>query len=180
MPYFGMGADDLVALRIVLQLAENPGVTATIVHYESEESIETYAEDVTPTKPSESKKMEILRVLSLGTKTESTTGGPSALFTTLRKAMSADMARRVVFDTVRHSKDPVQDALAQAQQEVGQNSKNGGDIIVVGRNVKHFKQSGSTSSITSDCLGTAADTFAGSGIKASLLVVQAKDSGLAS
>ncbi|KAH0104646.1 hypothetical protein KCU66_g14220, partial [Aureobasidium melanogenum] len=33
MPYFG-GADGRVALRLVLQLAENPDVTATIVHFD--------------------------------------------------------------------------------------------------------------------------------------------------
>ncbi|CAK1354212.1 unnamed protein product [Cercospora beticola] len=186
MPYFGVGTDDRVALRLVLQLAENTGVTATIVHYESEDNIESASTEETsmPTKQhSESKRPEIFKALSLMSKGSNTigsgngnnNGSHSAFFTTLQKSISADVARRVVFDTVRHSKDPIQDALAKAQEEVAQNPKNGGDIIVVGRHINQFKNGLNSS----DCLGTPADTFASSGIRASLLVVQAKTPGSA-
>ncbi|KAM3415880.1 hypothetical protein BST61_g9382 [Cercospora zeina] len=176
MPYFGVGADDCVALRLVLQLAENTGVTATIVHYESEDSIESAStEETVPTKHAESKRPEIFKALSLMSKGSNGGGGHAAFFSTLQKSISADVARRVVFDTVRHSKDPIQDALAKAQEELAQNPKNGGDIIVVGRHINQFKNGLNSS----DCLGTPADTFASSGIRASLLVVQAKTPGSA-
>ncbi|KAI5371074.1 putative cation/H+ exchanger, sodium/solute symporter superfamily [Septoria linicola] len=176
MPYFGLGADDTVALRLVLQLAENPSVTATIVHYESEDGIEQAPSDeVINAKQTESKRPEILKALSLGSKTSHNSGGHSVFFATLQKSVTADVASRVVFDTVRRSKNPIQDALAKAQEEIAQNPKNGGDIIVVGRHVDHFKDSSSGNA--SDCLGIAADTLASSGIRASLLVVQAKSPG---
>ena len=175
MPYFGASSDDAVALRLVLQLAENPGVTATIIHYASEDTIteSSSTEEVIPSKQAESKRPEILKALSLGSgRVSHNNSSDDALFTTLQKSISADMATRVIFDTVRNSKNPIQDALSKAQEEVAQNPKNGGDIIVVGRHIDHFRQNNSGSS--SECLGTAADTLAGSGIRASLLVVQAR------
>ena len=99
--------------------------------------------------------------------------GYGAFFATIQKSVPAEVSNRIVFETVRNSKDPISDALSKAQQELAQNPKNGGDIVVLGRHVEHFRKG---SPIIQECLGAAADAIAQSGIKASLLVVQARGS----
>lgn len=166
MPFFGLGADDRVALRLVVQLAENPGVTATIVHYDSPDTIAS-VESASKGVKSEEKRPELVSATS--TTSRSTQGEFAVFFAAMQRSIPADMAGRIVFDSVT-STTPLQDALTRAQAEVAQNPKNGGDIIVTGRHIGQFKQ-GATSS---DCLGAATDMFASSGIRASLLVVQAR------
>lgn len=174
MPFFGLGADDKVALRLVLQLAENPSVTATIVHYERQDPIEpvpAHETMSTTTKETESKRPGLLKAISLASGS-SQPGELSTFFTTLQKSLSPDVASRVLFETVRNNFDPVRNALSKAQEELNQNPKNGGDVLVVGRHINHFRSAGT------ETLGGAADAFASSGIRASLLVVQSGSSGL--
>lgn len=57
-------------------------------------------------------------------------------------------------------------AIERAAPEIGQNPKNGGDIIILGR--------GSVGDSSTGCLGIAAERVLGSGLRASLLVVLAK------
>lgn len=170
MPYFGLGLDDRVALRLVLQLAENPEVTATIVHYESDDAIghapprEVITDKEVDT--ADGKKPEIQTADSTG----SSGSEHASFFSAMQKSLPDELASRVLFDSV-HTSNPLEDALGRAQLEVAQNPKNGGDIVVVGRHIAHFNKAW-------DCLGAAADTFAASGINASLLVVQARGTGL--
>lgn len=169
MPFFGLGADDRVALRLVIQLAENPGVTATIVHFDSLDTI-TLAAPVDTTSTSQEpgeKRPELVSALS--TTSRSTQSAFGAFFAAMQRSIPADMAGRVIFES-HSSTTPLQDALTRAQAEVAQNPRNGGDIIVVGRHIGQFRPSGPSP----DCLGAATDTFASSGIRASLLVVQAR------
>lgn len=174
MPFFGLGADDRVALRFVLQLAENPAVTATIVHYEDADAITSAnsTSEKVATTDAEAKAPSSQIAVSMDSSTGP--GDFATFFATMKRSLPAEMENRVVFDTIRTS-NALQDALSKAEGEVGQNPKNGGDIVVVGRHVNHFKQQQRSSP---DCLGAAADTFAASGMRASLLVVQARGSGL--
>lgn len=173
MPFFAIGADDHVALRLVIQLAENPGVTATVVHFDSPDTIESANQVETTTSFSKSgeKRPELLTAVS--TTSCSTQSGSAAFFAAMQKSIPVEMAGRVVFET-SSSINPFRDALTRAQSEVSQNPRNGGDIIVVGRHIAHLRPSGSST----DCLGAATDMFASSGIRASLLVVQARGKGL--
>ncbi|KJY00431.1 k(+) h(+) antiporter 1 like protein [Zymoseptoria brevis] len=174
MPFFGAGADDHVALRLVLQLAENPGVTATIVYYEAEDSITAMATE--PQGETSEKRPAFLTAVS----TTSRRSESASFFATLQRSLPASLSSRVVFESAS-STSQLQDALSRAQAEVAQNPRNGGDIIVVSRHVGQFKSStagGSANAATTDCLGAAAEMMASSGIRASLLVVQAKGSGV--
>lgn len=162
MPYFG-GADGHVALRLLLQLAENPEITATVVYYPNGTGESAVHETVivkTPTSPT-----NLQRVFSHE--------DDAAFFATMPRSVSSEIESRVLFETASATSSPAQDALVRAQSEIGQNPKNGGDIIIVGRNI----ELGRTES-GSDYLGLAANAVLGSNIKASLLIVQAKGSGV--
>lgn len=167
MPYFGVGADDRVALRLVLQLAQNPEVTATVVYYESDTAIQPIVQrETVQTKGSQ---MESFRPHSHNSGDQSSHGG--AFYAAIRRSLPAELARRVVFETAS-SQNVVKDALARAQLEVAQDPRNGGDIIVVGRHIAEFKEQREGS--RPECLGFAAEHIAASGIRASLIVVQAQ------
>ena len=134
-PFFG-GSDDRAALRLVLQLAENTEVTATLVHYEVPDELFDEAElSLIKTQT------PILGMSGGGknaTATVSTARNPrehdAAFFAALRASLPADLALRVVFESVA-STAPVEDVLKRAATEVGQTPKNAGDLVVLGRNV---------------------------------------------
>lgn len=161
-PFLG-GSDGRAALRLVLQLAENPEVTATIMHFTSsvpsssggEGSVQHVAvtagskEAVTPQHSPES---------------------DAAFFATMRNSLPSDLADRVIFDSTSVS-SLLDASVERAKTEVSQNPKNGGDIIVLGRgNVSETSSSGSGPA----CLGVAAEKVLGAGLRASLLVILAK------
>ena len=160
MPYFG-GADGRVALRLLLQLAENPEITATIVYFPNTESDSAIGETVVPQA---APTTNLQRTFS--------NEDDAALFVTMQRSLNSAIESRVLFDTAPATSSPHRDALARAQTEIGQNPKNGGDIIIVGRNTE-FGQA----DVNSSCLGWAAETMLESNMRASLLVVQAKGSG---
>lgn len=117
-PFLG-GKDDRAALRLVLQLAENKQVTASVVHFEGISS----SSDATPT----SSKAHDVATTSVDQ--------DAAFFASLRASIPADMASRVVFESVVASSTPVADVLERARLEVGQAPKNAGDLVVLGRNI---------------------------------------------
>jgi len=170
MPFFG-GADGRVALRLVLQLAENPEVTATIIHYSGRgNDLENRdASNVTE------QRIAVVASANLEPQTHSMLSreDDATFFASMQRSLSADLQSRVMFDSLTTSA-PIDDALSRAQEEVAQKPKNGGDMVIVGRHLDLFKRIGSESS----CLGVAAHKIIDSGIKASLLVVQARGSGL--
>lgn len=151
MPYFG-GADGRVALRLVLQLAENPEITATVIHYPS-----SGVEHQTVIAGKENENQ-----LSLQRSIES----DATFFATIQRSLSAHLEGRVVLDTTA-STSPSKDAIEKAQTEIGQNPKNGGDIIIVARSVVRDAAGGS-------CLGSFADAVLDANLRASLLVVQSR------
>jgi hypothetical protein len=125
-PFFG-GSDDRSALRLVLQLAENPKVTATLVHFEVPESMLA--------RPSSSSESAVPVKGAEGTVITTTTHDSDAtFFASLRASLPAELASRVIFETVP-STSPFSDVIARAGIEVGQAPKNAGDLVVLGRNL---------------------------------------------
>jgi hypothetical protein len=103
------------------------------------------------------------------TKTATTTREQDAtFFASLRASLPAHLSTRVVFETVP-STSPITDVIARVSIEVGQNPKNGGDLIVLGRNIggKGDLQG------AAGTLGELAERIWGAKVGASLLVVKA-------
>ncbi|KAH4072543.1 hypothetical protein HBH50_060910 [Parastagonospora nodorum] len=166
-PFFG-GKDDRAALRLVLQLAENPQVTASIVHFEGAEPTSTSVS--TPT--STGKAGEIVTI-------EPSLEQDSAFFASLRSSIPAEMSNRVVFETVSCS-SPVADVIERARLEVGQAPKNAGDLVVLGRNIARNGVLGRTdadeirsSTDAASTLGVLAEKVWEGKLGASVLVVKA-------
>lgn len=117
-PFLG-GKDDRAALRLVLQLCENKQVTASIVHFEGvggvTEAVGSKAHDTDAAATSAEQD--------------------AAFFASLRASIPADMASRVLFESVSASFAPVTDVLERAKIEVGQTPKNAGDLVVLGRSI---------------------------------------------
>lgn len=157
MPFFG-GADGQAAVHLALQLAENPEITVTIVHYQIR--VEDSASDDAIIAKSIAK--EKIRIRTSGDRSDG-----EDFFVTTQHNLPAALRSRVTFRTII-SYDPVQDAVADAQTEVGQNPGNGGDLIMVGRNAELAE------SQVSSCLGLVADVMLERDVKASIVVVQAR------
>lgn len=153
LPYFG-GADGRAALRLALQLAENPQVTATIVHYPSsgaeEQTVRAGKEDGPQVRIVES---------------------DADFFAVIQRSLSPELESRVVLESAAAAAAPVEVAVAKAQVEVGQNPRNGGDLIIVARSFGRREVEGS-------CLGPVADTILGANLRASVLVVQGRRGGV--
>jgi hypothetical protein len=182
-PFFG-GPDDRAALRLVLQLAANPHVTATIVHFETAEDVlptttTTGGQDApqTTTTTSTADKQETTVVTSLTAR-----DSDAAFFASLSASLPADLAPRVVFETVPCAA-PVADVVARAATEVGQTPRNAGDLIVLGRNIARNGVLGGASAQGADeirasveaasSLGVLAERVWAAKVGASVLVVQA-------
>lgn len=161
LPFLG-GPDSRAALRLVLQLAENPEITATIVHLTSNEPISSSGGGSSGTG-----SVEQVTVTARGKTAASpqSSESDSAFFATMRNSLPTELADRVFFDSA--SVVSVLDAaLERAKTEVAQNPKNGGDIIILGR--------GSVGEGSTGCLGVAAEKVLGAGLRASLLVMLAR------
>ena len=113
MPYFG-GADGRVALRLLLQLAENPQVTATVVHYPSLDDDHTPVEVVTPKSPNNDQASR--------QRTHSAEDD-AAFFLTMQRSLNTDLESRFVFDTATASSTPVQSVLARGADRDGSESQ---------------------------------------------------------
>ncbi|THV69928.1 hypothetical protein D6D19_06579 [Aureobasidium pullulans] len=170
MPYFG-GADGRMALRLVLQLAENPEVTATVVFFDrlegsgSPESKEAESHgsprEITREGSSSSREGKAGAVARVEDSDES-------FFAMIQKSLPVELSSRVIMESVS-SHLPLEEAIARAQIEVAQNPKNAGDLIVVGR--KDL-----SNELGKACLGLVAQRFVDSGLRASVLVMQARPS----
>ncbi|KAK0366579.1 hypothetical protein LTR91_003303 [Friedmanniomyces endolithicus] len=161
LPFFG-GADGRLAVRLALQLAEHPEVTATIVHYRNRnDSIGSDAGSVVAE-----------HIIVTPKKAETQPGqddGDAAFFASMQRTLPAELASRVVFDSSATAA-PLSHAIASAQEELGQDPKNGGDLILLGRHMALA----SNAAAGKGCLGEATDMVLESGIRASVLVVQAR------
>ncbi|KAH8763038.1 Sodium/hydrogen exchanger family-domain-containing protein [Hyaloscypha sp. PMI_1271] len=157
MPFFG-GTDGQAAVHLALQLAENPEVTLTIVHYQIRVE-DSASEDAIIAKGIAKEK---IRIRTSGDRSDG-----EDFFVTMQHNLSKALRSRVTFRT-SISYDPVQDAIADAQTEVGQNPGNGGDLIMLGRSAELAE------SQASSCLGLVADVMLERDVKASIVVVQAR------
>ena len=171
-PFFG-GDDDRAALRLVLQLAENPEVTATLVHFEVPDAFLVSAEQ-SSSSSSPAKGGE-----AIVTTTPYSREQDSTFFASLRASLPVDLSNRVVFETVP-STSPFKDVIARAGIEVGQSPKNAGDLIVLGRNIGRNGLQGleitdeiRSSSSAASTLGVLAEKVWDDKLGASVLVVKA-------
>ncbi|PVH86076.1 hypothetical protein DL98DRAFT_545837 [Cadophora sp. DSE1049] len=177
-PFFG-GADDRVALRFVLQLAQNSNVTVTVVHFNtpiqsgSEKTPEVTNESAQSAIPSNSSRLTIAERVDTETM-YATAAQDVALLHTLRDSLSASLTSRVVFVDVATT-TPISDCLNHARQEIGQSPKNAGDLIVVGRGkhsriMENFHVNNYEMRKT---LGHIAEAIISGGVRASVLVIKA-------
>ena len=163
-PFIG-GDDDHVALRFVLKLAQNPNVTATILHLRNTgEGTEVIGMAVTK-----------------GDATVDTSSKNSSydhdrtFFASMADSLAGELQSRVVFDAT-DSTEPVQDALDHARAEVGLSPKNAGDLIIVGRRHRRVLSGPHAAMQEGDIrlsLGVLAETMILGNVKASVLTIQA-------
>lgn len=187
-PFFG-GVDDRVALRFVLQLAQNSNITVTIIHF------------VTPlvSHSRDKNAPEILADISRTTSGGSHPGiservdtgtlyasaaQDTTLLHTLRDSLPSALESRVVFVDVPTT-TPLADCLSHARQEVAQSPRNAGDLIVLGRGQHPTISTAEAdfSSIPSGAetrktLGLIAESIISGGVRGSVLVIQAGGRGL--
>ena len=118
LPFFG-GDDDRFALRLVLQLAQNENVTASIIHI--------------PGQQSDTSRPGVSTSISPGTPSSQS---DVIFFETLRDSIPMDLKDRVVFQQAgvpETISDPVQLAVAAVQQDLDLTANKRGSIVVVGR-----------------------------------------------
>ncbi|KAK3945544.1 putative K(+)/H(+) antiporter protein [Diplogelasinospora grovesii] len=199
-PFFG-GVDDRVALRIVLQLAKNPHVTATVVRV-NWVNTDADAEDVGTEITGDTAALRVPTTGGVGTDNhkekeveEDTSARDLALLSTLQSSLPQELVGRVTFSEIEVSTGTVlDDLLSQARKIVGQTPKNAGDVVVVGRlhhklgdgrlgMSDYYNGAGSSSSNGGQqelkrTIGTAADHLVNKGVPASVLVIQAGGRGL--
>ncbi|EEQ87044.1 K+ homeostasis protein Kha1 [Blastomyces dermatitidis ER-3] len=169
-PYFG-GADDKVALRLVLQLAKNTTVTATIMHVDTTDEVSPASStqedaNVPPTPSSQDKDAD------------------NSFFNALRDSVPEALSSRVIFQNLKTTPTTIVTAvLDAAQADVGKSKENTGDLVIVGRtNVATstltsagLSSSGEMGSEAKRALGALGEALAATSnaVQASVLVVQA-------
>lgn len=162
-PFIG-GSDDKVALRIVLLLAKNSNVTATILHVrkDSTGAIQEIGKVATTNDHSKTKT----------TTTEESQDQDITFLHSLRDSLPTTMTERVIFTEISaslsSSKAVVETVIESAKAEVNQSPKNAGDLVVVGR--RHDESNAYNE--VAKALGGLAEGVLG-GVKCSVLVVQA-------
>ncbi|PGH13946.1 hypothetical protein AJ79_03361 [Helicocarpus griseus UAMH5409] len=163
-PYFG-GADDKVALRLVLQLARNTTITATIIHVDAtSDSVPASTEGNNPSNPDGE--------------------ADAAFFNSIRDSVPEALRSRTVFQDLKTTpKDLVADVLDAAKADVGKSKDNTGDLVIIGRsNVASttltsagLSSSGEIGLEARRALGALGEAMAAksNAVQASVLVVQA-------
>jgi hypothetical protein len=186
-PFFG-GVDDRVALRFVLQLAQNTNITATIIHFNTPVQSDLnkspeVTNELVRTPSAGARGISSQLTISERVDTEALYKGAAAdtaLLHTLQDSLPMALANRVVFVDVATT-TPLADCLNSARQEVGQSPKNAGDLVVVGRG-KHLGVSDMEHNPSNlemrRTLGGVAELLISSGVRASILVIQAGGRGL--
>jgi len=189
-PFFG-GVDDRVALRFVLQLAKNSVVTLTITHFsfgggageETDTEAPVAGTSSQPAKAAAGTTTTALdRSKSLAAEDE-VSAQDLALLHTLQSSLPEEVAGRVTFKEVSVSvASALKDTVEVAAGVVGQNPKNAGDIVVVGR--RHVRLGDDRGEASGGdfrkTVGVVADQIIAKGVKASVLVIQAGGRGLES
>jgi hypothetical protein len=137
LPFLG-GEDDRFALRLVLQLAQNEQVTATIIQIGGLQTNAT--KTAAPT------------AVSGFSKTPQDSQSDLVFFETLRDSVPRDLKERVVFEqsTQEGISDGSRLALAAVRKELDQISNKSGSIVVVGRRSSPNEPTSIDESIGSD------------------------------
>jgi len=190
-PFFG-GHDDRVALRFVLQLAQNTNITATITHFITP-LVSPSKEGKSPEISGSAGKIHSGRESGsqLAISERVNTGDlyavaaqDAALLHTLRDSLPDALTSRVVFVDVPTT-SPVSDALNHALAEIAQSPRNAGDLIVVGRglhthslNTEIELSANPSGTDMRKTLGVVAEAILSGGIRGSVLVIQADGRGL--
>ncbi|KAK4201063.1 putative transporter [Triangularia verruculosa] len=186
-PFFG-GADDRVALRIVLQLVKNPHVSATIVRINGDKptTAKSGAAASTSTAAGEDNSDTNKTVVAStpGTLTPEADVEDGALYATLKSSLPEELVNRVTFNevTIAAGKEELKEIIVLAQQAVGNTRDNAGDVVVLGRrNAKKAVDVGGSGAIPDlkNTVGEVAERLITTGIRASLLVIQAGGRGQA-
>ncbi|KAI9885028.1 MAG: hypothetical protein M1823_003196 [Watsoniomyces obsoletus] len=179
-PYFG-GTDDRVALRFVLQLAQNTNVTATILQVNR-----TVVPGEVEVRTTPQASGEALETPPITDDSADADRHNQSFFTSLQDSLPPDMESRVVFESVMTA-EPLRTALERAMVEVGQAPRNAGDLVVIGRhrgckrgvrNELHtlLPSLGRPSGVGSEArqtLGELAEAVIAGNVKASIMVIQA-------
>ncbi|KAI1325037.1 K+/H+ antiporter 1 [Xylariaceae sp. FL0255] len=198
-PYIG-GADDRSALRFVLQLAKNPHITATITHLTWTEDDEITA--IAPVQKGRSNDDDDEDDTKRHISTEITAEDYSFL-ATARANLSPKMRHRVRFTEARTvAAGAAARTLELAGEVVGQNPRNAGDVVVVGRKqpklellrreISDQDRTGSSSGVggasssssvavmyeMQKTVGVLGERVARSGLRTSVLVIQAAGKGM--
>ncbi|KAK3350108.1 putative K(+)/H(+) antiporter protein [Lasiosphaeria hispida] len=184
-PFIG-GVDDRVTLRIILQLAKNPHVTASIVriNWQTATPGVSVAEDSQPQDMSVSENSKNKKEVE-----EDITAQDLGLLTTLQSSLPQELVGRVIFSEVDVTPGTVvAEVLVLAQRTVGQTPKNAGDIVVLGRRHARLGDVIATEVSSSSnyngspdlkkTVGNLAEQLITVGVKASVLVIQAGGRGL--
>ncbi|RWA14792.1 hypothetical protein EKO27_g274 [Xylaria grammica] len=179
LPYIG-GVDDRVALSFVIQLAKNPNVTATIAHItwvEGDDEITAIPESALVDDPSTLKDV---------INTETTAQDSSFLVTT-RSSLSTSLSTRINFVEASVPRSLAAERVVElAAEYVGQNPRNAGDIVVVGRRhpVLPTSARGPEQATTiyemQKTVGVLGEKVAMSSLRSSVLILQAAGQGLSS
>ncbi|CAI7651069.1 unnamed protein product [Penicillium glandicola] len=124
LPFFG-GDDDRFALRLILQLAQNEQVTATVIQ------ISGLSSDAAKTGVS-----TVVSASSSSAIPASSSQSDVVFFETLRDSVPQDLQERVVFlqPAVKETiTDPVQMAVVSVREELNHTSNKANNIVIVGR-----------------------------------------------
>lgn len=162
LPFVG-GADDRAALRFALQLARSPRVTVTIAQLsweeEEEEDAGAAGDDVDEMAVAAGKVAGDDK--HVPTAEVAAAQDDNSVLATVRGSLPAALVGRISFVEVTvDGGAAVESALRLASEAVGQNARNAGDIIVVGRRhprlTKHPASSSPPSQATAAALGIGA------------------------
>ncbi|KAF2724460.1 K(+)/H(+) antiporter 1 [Polychaeton citri CBS 116435] len=160
MPFFG-GPDGQAAVRLALQLARNHEITITMIHYQMRGE-DTISDESANIKSVPEGKIRVSWV--------NEDDDNDNFFVAIQQNLPDSLHARITFRT-SISYDPVSEAIADASKEVGRNSFNGGDLIILGRSIPI------ADSHASRCLGLVADLLLEEDVNASVVVVQAARKG---
>ncbi|KAF3026329.1 K(+)/H(+) antiporter [Neopestalotiopsis sp. 37M] len=158
-PFIG-GEDDRAALHFVLQLAKSPLVNVTIAHLQWT----TDAEEMAAAESSAETK-DVIRT--------EVTAQDASLLSSVQSSLPANLAGRVIFtETFVSGSSALTKAIDMAKEKTGQNPRNAGDIIIAGR-----RHASLTTTIGEGdmhkTIGVLGEKFVLSGLRASVLVIQA-------
>ena len=176
LPYIGSD-DDKAAIRLVLQLARDPSVTATIVQFELPEGTAFDDQEHLSSAATDASTKNKVHTTAYNVSSDRYSG----FFSAIRDSLPPALASRVIFETILSS-SPYQTIMKKIKDEVERSSNDSGDLIVLGRNsamdtvLSAGSDAGASSALLeSDAkqgLGVLAEGILGRIPKASLLVVK--------